>query len=611
MPFVLTYSDKVRQALKAPANVGIDVVVILGIAGLIAAIGSMLGHAAAPRPQAVEISLSIFALPKYAFFSLSRALIAYIISLVFTLIYGTIAAHNRLAEKFMVPALDVLQSLPVLSFLPGLVLLFVRLFPTSWLGLEIACVIMIFTAQAWNMTFSYYASVRGIPDALREASKMQHLSGWQCFKYLELPASMIGLVWNSMMSMAGGWFIITVNEAFTLNNVDYRLPGLGSYMNQAQIEWNVPAMIAGVIAMILVIVLVDQLLWRPIVVWSQRFKMEDTASAEQPHSWFLTFLSRSNLIEWVAKTWKHRHDDPKTRNPSPSPANSLANPARNPQANPGGLSDASASIDPPLSAMQWAVLIAKWATLAGLILCAIWGSLRLAQLLIHVPLRDTETTKGWLTVLLALVASFLRVSAAVAIGAAWTLPAGILIGLSPRWSNRLQPFVQIVASFPAPMIYLIVTAVLLKMHIEFTFGCVILMLLGTQWYTLFNVIAGAMAIPSDLREAGSVYHLSAWQRWIRIYIPAVFPFLLTGLITAAGGAWNATIVAEEISLPGKNARNYSAFGLGSMIDDATSAGNFPLLAAAVVTMGLAVVLINRYFWKRLYRVAEDRYSLNM
>src|SRR5580658_168156 len=308
MPFILTYTNKVREALKQPANIGIDVLVILSIAGLIVAVGSIFGHAAAPRPSGVVINLSFWALPKYAFFSLSRAFIAYGLSLLFTLVYGTIVAHSHVAEKFMVPLLDVLQSLPVLSFLPGLVLLFVHLFPTNWLGLEIACVVMIFTAQAWNMTFSYYASVRAIPDSLREASLMQRLSGWQIFRYLELPASMIGLVWNSMMSMAGGWFIITVNEAFTLNNVDYRLPGLGSYMNQAQIDWNVPAMIAGVIAMILVIVLCDQIVWRPIVAWSERFKLEDTSSAEQPHSWVLQLLRRSRLLSFIEGRLKRRHD---------------------------------------------------------------------------------------------------------------------------------------------------------------------------------------------------------------------------------------------------------------------------------------------------------------
>jgi NitT/TauT family transport system permease protein len=233
----------------------------------------------------------------------------------------------------------------------------------------------------------------------------------------------------------------------------------------------------------------------------------------------------------------------------------------------------------------------------------------LFHLLIQLPLRENAQEKGWTTILWALVLSFLRTSAAVVIGALWTLPAGVLIGLSPRWSNRLQPFVQIVASFPAPMIYLMLCVLMVKMHIAFTFGCVILMLLGTQWYILFNVIAGAMAIPSDLREAGRVYHLSVFQRWMRIYIPAVFPYLATGLITAAGGAWNTTIVAEYISIPGTDSVYY-AFGLGSIIEDATANGHFQLLAGSVVVMGLAVVLINRVLWKRIYRLAEARYSLN-
>jgi NitT/TauT family transport system permease protein len=589
MAWAIAYSDKVREALKKPANVGIDVLVILGVAGLIAAVASILGHAAAPRPSGVIIDLSFWALPKYAFFSLSRAFIAYGLSLLFTLVYGTITAHSRTAEKFMVPLLDVLQSLPVLSFLPGLVVLFVHLFPTSWLGLEIACVIMIFTAQAWNMTFSYFGSVRSIPDALREAAAMQRLNGWQIFRYLELPASMIGLVWNSMMSMAGGWFIITVNEAFTLNNVDYRLPGLGSYMNQAQIDWNVPAMIAGVTAMILVIVLCDQLVWRPIVAWSERFKLEETTASEQPQSWVLHLLRRSRLLNFIERRWKRRHD---------RDANLPGTWAR---------SEPAAA-----RALRWWGTVVKWLVIVGLFALAAWGAVKLADLLWQLPIHETAEQKGWTTVLWALLLSFGRTAAAVAIGAAWTLPAGILIGLSPRWSSRLQPIVQVLASFPAPMIYLMLCVLMAKLGIPFTFGAIVLMLLGTQWYTLFNVIAGAMAIPSDLREAGRVYHLSIWQRWTRIYVPAVFPYLATGLITAAGGAWNATIVAEEISVSSKaGSVTYYAFGLGSMIDDATANGHFDLLAASVVTMALAVVLINRLFWKRIYRIAEARYSLNV
>lgn len=584
MPFVIAYSEKVRQALKKPANVGIDALVIVGVAGLIVAVALIFGHAAAPRPSGVQIDLRFRALPRYAFYSLSRAFIAYGISLLFTLIYGTVTARSRIAEKVMIPILDILQSLPVLSFLPGLVLIFVHLFPTSWLGLEIACVIMIFTAQAWNMTFSYHATVRAIPDALREAAAIQRLSGWQAFRFLELPASMIGLVWNSMMSMAGGWFIITVEEAFVLNDTSYQLPGLGSYMNQAQTDWNVPAMIAGVIAMILVIVLVDQVVWRPIVAWSERFKLEDTAAAEQPRSWMLQLLRRSGLINSIERWWKQRHHDPRG------------------SATPAPISDKPKN--------HWWLTAVKWLIILALASLAVWGAVELLRLMTQLPLRESGDQKGWTTVLWALVLSFLRTTAAVIIGALWTLPAGVLIGLSPRWSRRLQPFVQIVASFPAPMIYLMICFLLARIHIPFTYGCVVLMLLGTQWYILFNVIAGAMAIPSDLREAGRVYHLSVYQRWARIYIPAVFPYLATGLITAAGGAWNTTIVAEYVTgLPGSQS-NYYAFGLGSMIEDATASGHFQLLAASVVVMGLTVVIINRLLWKRIYRLAEARYSLN-
>ncbi|MDP9175016.1 MAG: ABC transporter permease subunit [Planctomycetota bacterium] len=598
MGLVLTYNEKVRQALKAPVNFGIDAILILSIAGLIAAVAVIFGHAAAPRAHAVTIDLRFRALPLYTFYSLSRGVIAYLLSLVFTLVYGTISSHNRTAERFMVPALDVLQSLPMLTFLPGLVTIFARLFPNSWLGLELACVVTIFTAQAWNMTFSYHASVRSIPTALQEAAQIQRLNGWQRFRFLELPASMIGLVWNSMMSMAGGWFVITVNEAFTLNGQDYRLPGLGSYMKQAQDEWNVKAMIAGVIAVIVMIVFVDQVCWRPIVVWSQRFKLEDVSSSEKASSWVLTFFRRSRLLKLLDRFLKRRRLRGQEANPlAPSAAGG---------ADPSPKAEATAQHS-GLSARS-ILAVVKWLIVVGLALMAMWGVLRLSQLLIQLPIRNTPESLGWISVLLALFYSFLRTSAAVVIGALWTLPAGVLIGLSPKWSNRLQPIVQIVASFPAPMIYPVTIFLLVLARIPFGTGCVALMLLGTQWYTLFNVIAGAMAIPSDLREAGRVYHLSRWKCWTQIYIPAVFPYLLTGLITAAGGAWNATIIAEEIPIGDKT---YKAFGLGSIIDDATAGGNYALLAAAAVIMGLTVVLINRLFWKRFYRIAEARYSLNV
>jgi NitT/TauT family transport system permease protein len=603
MALILTYTKKVRQVLKQPESLGVDLLLLLGVAGIVGALVSMGRYMSAPREEAVQISLSFRKLPIYTFYSLTRGFAAYAVSLVFTLIYGTIAAHSKVAEKILVPLLDILQSLPVLTLLPVIVIAMVRLFPARWFGLEIACVLVIFTAQAWNMTFSYYASVRGIPTALQEAATLQHLSGWQIFRYLELPASMIGLVWNSMMSMAGGWFIITINESLSLGDNNYELPGVGSYMNEAQLQWNYPAMIAGVLAMIIMIVAIDQFFWRPIVVWSQRFKLEDTAATDAPHSWVLNMFKYSFVLQMVRRGlqfWQQRAqsripqreipNDPSPAMP-PSPAKSLA----------------------PVAGVL--ATIVKWLIAIGLVAIAGWGVIMLVRLLMELPWHETPYVKGWQSVLWAIAFSFARVMGALLLGAVWTVPVGVLIGLSPKWSNRLQPIIQIVASFPAPMVFPILTIVLLAMRIQFTFVAVALILLGTQWYILFNVIAGAMAIPSELREAGRVYHMSIWQRWSRLYIPAVFPYLLTGLITAAGGAWNATIVAELTTVPHKVGTDtvittYTAFGIGYLIDIAGNT-NYPLLAASAVSIAVFVVLFNRFVWKRIYRLAEDRYSLNM
>ncbi len=493
----------------------------------------------------------------------------------------------------MIPALDILQSIPVLGFLPGLVLAMISLFPNREIGLELACVIMIFTAQVWNMTFSFHGSLRSIPTALREAAAMQGLSGWQIFRLLEVPAAMIGLVWNSMMSMAGGWFFLSVNEAFQLTihgvNHDFRLPGIGSYMSEAIEQRDHLAQLGAIIAMVLMIVLVDQIFWRPIVVWSQRFKLEDSTDADEPHSWVVDLFKHSAMLRHLSRVFRRKHHGEPVvveRVHRPTPA----------------------WIAPARKFLTWLVLT------AGCV-AAIMGALKLLDLFVHLPLRDPDPShpwylrEDWITILLALMASFARTTAAVVIGGIWTLPVGIMIGLSPRWSHRLQPINQVLASFPAPMLFPLVYELLVLLHIPFGVGCVALMLLGAQWYILFNVIAGATAIPAELKEAGRIYDLSAIERWKKLYLPSVFPYLVTGLITAAGGAWNATIVAEALSL-GHDVTIYT-FGLGSIICRASDSEKYSLLAAAVVTMSVFVVLLNRIVWKRLYRLAEGRYSLNV
>jgi NitT/TauT family transport system permease protein len=398
-----------------------------------------------------------------------------------------------------------------------------------------------------------------------------------------------------MMSMAGGWFFLTVTEAFTLKEHDYRLPGIGSYMNEAILASNVPAMIGGVVAMVLMIVFADQVVWRPLAAWSQKFKVEDVAAVVEPHSWVLDLARRSTWLRQVLSMF------------DTSQRSMVGGGLR-----PKFLSHNSQTNPTAARTLRIVFTTAKYVALAGLAVAAIWGGWSLVRLLVVLPFVDysprSEWHGDWRTVLLALGASFLRTTTAVLLGAAWTLPAGIMIGRSARWSERLQPVIQVLASFPAPMVFPLATALLFLLHVNFNIGCTVLMLLGTQWYILFNVIAGASSIPADLQEVASVYHWSRFQRWTHLYIPCVFPYLVTGLITAAGGAWNATIVAEYLQMPGKT-DPYMAFGLGSVISQATNHGDYSLLAASVVTMAVAVVTINRFFWKRLYRVVEERFSL--
>ena len=580
MSLVLFQTEKVKRALAAPASLGIELLVLLGVAGVIGGFVLIGERVAAPMPQHFDISLSLWSLPKYTAFTLLRGVVAYLLSLLFTLTYGIVAAHHKRAERVMVPALDVFQSLPVLTFLPGLVLVFVHLFPTRQLGLELVAMITIFTGQVPNMAFSFFGSVRGVPGPLREVAAIQRLSDWQVFRLLEVPASMIGLVWNSMMSMAGGWFFITTVESFD----PYKLPGLGSFMAEAQEKSNGRAEVGAVIAMVLMIVFLDQAVWRPIVAWSERFKLEDTAGADAPKSWVMDLFRRSRLIVLA-----HRVVGGHGRSERGEVA--VAKP-----------------VDPRRAAVVARVVLAlQWTAVVVVIGVASWGMWALVGLLARLPL-VSPSHDDWRYVLLALLASFGRVAAAVVIGAAWTLPVGILIGLSPKWSQRLQPVVQVVASFPAPMLFPWVVAGVAFLHVPFTFGCVALLLLGTQWYVLFNVIAGAMAIPSELKEAARVYRLSRWTVWKELYIPGVFPYLVTGLVTAAGGAWNATIIAEYFQMGGYD---ISAFGLGAMISRSSSADhpNAPLLAASAVVMAVFVVGVNRVLWKRLYRLAANRYSL--
>lgn len=575
----------IRAYVRLRRSVGwIDPLVFLALGALLyGLVGVGKEWQGALRPK-VEIDLSPWALPKYTFFSLVRGFVAYGISLVFTIVYGYVAAYNKKAEKVMIPLLDILQSIPVLGFLPTLVLALVAVFPRSNIGLELAAVIMIFTGQVWNMTFSFYNSLRSIPTELRETARVYKLGWWRRFTKLELPYAAIGLVWNSMMSMAGGWFFLTISEAFVLGTKDFRLPGIGSYMSVAISQGNVPAMVYAIIAMTTMIIVVDQFFWRPIVAWAQKYKFEDTEASESPKSFVLDLLHQSRFLKLVREdVWQPMYSSLSTR-----VANGVV-----------AIEKQERTLPPFIG--KFFKKLSGWVLMVAIVTVILFGAWKLLTLLFVI------NGSEWLSIFLHLLFTFARVLAAVVLGTLVMIPIGVAIGLNPKLTRVLQPVVQVCASFPAPMLFPLVILVLSGAGIGIELGAVVLMLLGTQWYILFNVIAGAMAIPQDLREVGNVSRLTQWQTWKRLILPGIFPSLVTGWVTATGGAWNASIVAEYVHF---GDRVLIATGLGSTITNATDTGNFGVLTASVLVMAGTVVMVNKYFWKKLYHIAETQFSLN-
>jgi NitT/TauT family transport system permease protein len=530
-----------------------------------------------PITPEVPISRSLWALPAYAGFSLLRIGVAYVVSLAFTLVYGYIAAYNPRAERFMIPLLDVLQSIPVLSFLPGVMLAMVALFPSRQLGVELGAILLIFTGQVWNMAFSFYASLKSIPRDMREAARIYGFSWWQRFTQVELPYAAIGLVWNSMMSVAGGWFFLMACEMFVLGSRDFRLPGLGSYLQTAASEGDTASILWGLGTMVAVIVLLDQLVWRPVIAWAEKFKVEQVESSDIPHSWVLNVIRRSTGLAAIRKAafvpmrealtthFAQKHVAPKESAPR-------------------------------ADYKLWIVRIIGLAAIG-----AIGYAIVKVVLLLTGLTRDEVGEVG-----MGLFATFLRVNLTLLLGAAWTVPVGVWIGFNPKLARIAQPLAQIAASIPATAYFPVILLLLIKIGSGIGVGAMIFLLLGTQWYILFNVIAGAMAIPTDLKEACAIARITGWQRWRKLILPGIFPYLLTGLVTASGGAWNASIVAEYTHLKGDT---FSTVGLGSLISQASDAGNFVLLIASTLVMATAVVITNRLVWRRMYRLAETRFRL--
>ncbi len=596
----------------------IDLLLLGGIFGMFYGLTHIAGQWGDVKRPKVEIDLSLWMLPWYTFQSLMRGIFAYILSLLFTLVYGYWAAKDARAERVLVPTLDILQSIPVLGFMPGLILALVAIFPHSNTGLELAAILMIFTGQVWNMTFSLYRSVQTVPREQQEAAQVFGFGWLQRIVHVELPFATLGLVWNSMMSMAGGWFFLTLCESFQLGDQDFRLPGLGSYMKVASNNHDLTAQIAGNIAMLLMIVGLDQLLWRPMVAWAQKFRVEEGGAGEVASSWFLDWLLRSHsgqalraialALSWPVRAlagviggllarFSSRPTLPVAIAPPPgngSPA--LACDTSQSSGTAVGGIPRSNSL---LSNASLLLLIA----LVGLMAWGLWG---LLGLLIQV------SAGTWGDIAISGGVTLLRVVIAVMFGTLWAIPAGLAIGLSPRLSRMLQPIIQIAASYPASMLFPAVILLLAGWGIPIGTSSVVLMVLGTQWYIVFNVIAGAMTIPSDLREAAHAYGIRGRQRLFDLYLPAIFPYLVTGWVTAMGGAWNTSIVAEYMTTdnPDGTITEWSTLGLGAMISHAATVKDLPTLAASVVFMSVLVVGINRTVWKRLYRLSETTFTLD-
>jgi NitT/TauT family transport system permease protein len=527
------------------------------------------------------ISLDPAILPEYAMRTTLRMLAAMVASLTFTLVYGTLAAKSRRASVVLVPILDILQSVPVLGYISFTVTFFLALFPGRVLGAELAAIFAIFTSQAWNMTFSFYQSLRTVPRDLDEVSRGFHLTAWQRFWKLEVPFSMPGLIWNMMMSMSGGWFFVVASEAITVGNNTITLPGIGAYLAQAISEKNLHAIGWVILAMTVVILAYDQFLFRPLVAWADKFRMENTSSGNAPESWLLDLMRRTRLIHrgLVPMGWL------------------FANAARLPLRWPS-----LASLRPRAARRRKPSRMADLAWGAFVILLTLYVVFRVV---VYVRTGVTLGEVGHVLVL-GLI-TLLRVALLIALSSLIWVPIGILIGLRPALAEKIQPLAQFLAAFPANLLFPVFVIVIVRFHLNPDIWLSPLIVLGTQWYILFNVIAGASAYPNDYREVASNFHIRGWQWWRKVMLPGIFPYYVTGAITASGGAWNASIVAEFVQWG--NTR-VAAHGLGAYIAQTTAAGDFPKIILGIAVMSLFVTLFNRTLWRPMYAYAEAKLRLD-
>jgi NitT/TauT family transport system permease protein len=574
-----TRSFPSREILRRPRFSPIDVVVFVAIILLLFGILRLAGsiNTSSATAHVAVISTDPANLPYYAARSLLRMFIAFFISVVFTFVYATAAARSRRARAVLIPILDILQSVPVLGFLAITVTFFIALFPGSELGLECAAIFAIFTSMAWNMTFSMYHSLITQPVELDEAARMFRLTKWERFWRLDVPSSMIGLVWNGMMSFGGAWFFLAASEAISVGNNTYTLPGVGSYVAAAVGKGDLGEVGIAIGVMVILVVGVNFLFWRPLVAYAEKFRVETSEAAEQPKSYVLNFLRESNIPGYIARPLRPagRALDRVTR--------------------PFGLAEY------PLHYPEYKRRAGDVVFAAATAAVIAWGVYRGVVYFDH-----TAGFGQFMKCLYLGFLTFVRVIVVVAVSTVIWVPVGAKIGMSPRLSRYAQPVVQVLASFPAILLFPFFIVIFLALHLPLDYGGVLLMALGSQWYILFNVIAGASAIPTELREMADQFRFPWMQKWRELILPGVFPYYVTGGITAAGGAWNASIVAEVASY-GKH--HLVASGLGAYIAQATAKGDFAEVLAGIVVMSFYVVVVNRLLWRPLYHLAETKYSI--
>jgi len=530
-----------------------------------------------PRTAPSQVSTDPADLPYYAVRSLLRMFIGLILSVLFTFVYATAAARLPRADKVLLPILDILQSVPVLGFLSVTVTAFINLFPGSELGLECASIFAIFTSMAWNMTFAFYHSLISQPRELDEAARVMRLTKWQRFWQLDVPSGMIPLVWNGMMSFGGAWFFLAASESISVLNHTYALPGIGSYVAAAIAQGDLTKVLIAIGVMIIMVVGVNVLFWRPLTAWAERFRVEESEAAERPRSVVLDLLRRSEVPHLIGRPLR--------------PAGRFLDRATRPF----GLAEHPLGGSPG-RARTADVFFAG--AVAAVVVFGAWRALDYVHASVGLGAFGPAFLMG--------LATFARVLVLTAVATVVWVPIGVWIGMNPKVTRIAQPIVQVLASFPALFIFPFAVVVFLDLHITLDIGSILLMALGAQWYILFNVIAGASAIPSDLREAMTNYRVSGWLRWRRFILPAIFPAYVTGGITAAGGAWNASIVAEVVSY---GSHHLTAYGLGAYITQAAAIGDFPKILVGISVMSLYVVAANRLIWRRLYHLSETRYAI--